>query len=104
MFWRERPKAPLRSAALICLAVWAAVWLLFLLLRFSSLDVRYIPGVPLILLGALAASFLAPIVALGLAAAALLRQPRVLLNLLTLAGAAAALVVQALVFSSSRWL
>src|ERR1700752_2838884 len=98
------PKAPWRSAALACLAVWAAVWLLFLLLRFSSLDVRYIPGAPAFMLGALAASFLAPIVALILAAAALARQPRVLLNLLTLAGAAAALVVQALVFSSARWL
>ncbi len=97
-------RTPLRSAALSCLAVWAAVWLLFLLLRFSSLDVRYIPGAGRILLGALVISFLAPIVAAGLAAAALVRQPRVLVNLLALACAAAALVVQALVFASSRWL
>lgn len=101
---REMPKASLRSAALVCLGIWAAVWLLFLLLRFSSLDVRYIPGAPALLLGALAASFLAPVVALGFAAAALVRQPRVLPNLLTLAGAGAALLVQALVFASSRWM
>lgn len=40
----------------------------------------------------------------SLAVAALVRQLRVLPNLLAVACAVAALVVQALVFSSSRWL
>ena len=97
-------KASLRLAALSCLAVWAGVWLLFLLLRLSPLDVRNIPGAGVILLGALVIALLAPIAATGLAAAALVRQPRVPLNQLALAAAIAALCVQALLFLSSRWL
>ena len=94
----------MRSAALSCLVIWAAVWLLFLVLRLSSLDVRSIPGAGGLLLGALVIALSAPIVAVGLAAAALVRQPRVPLNRLTLAGAVAALLAQVAVFFSSRWL
>ncbi|HEY2274158.1 MAG TPA: hypothetical protein VGH61_01520 [Steroidobacteraceae bacterium] len=65
-----------RAASLLCVGIWAAVWLLFLLLRLSSLDVRNIAGAAGILLGALVLSVLAPIVAVGLAAAALVRGPR----------------------------
>jgi hypothetical protein len=94
----------LRAASLYCVAIWSAVWLLFLSLRFSSLDVRYIPGSGGILLSALIVSVLAPIVAVGLAAAALVRGVRVPANWLTLGLAGAALCCQALLFLSSRWL
>ena len=94
----------LRAAALCCVAVWAGVWLLFLLLRFSSLDVRYVPGAGSILLSALVLSVLAPIVAVVLAAAALVRAPRTPANWLTLGLAGAALCGQWLLFLSSRWM
>ena len=97
-------RVSLRTASLTCVVIWAAVWLLFLLLRLSPLDVRNIPGAVGILLGALAVSVLAPIMATGLAAAALVRGPRVPLNWLALGCAAAALCGQVLLFSSSRWL
>jgi hypothetical protein len=97
-------KSSLRTAALYCLAIWAAVWLLFLLLRFSTLDVRNVPGAGSFLLSSLVASMLAPLVAGGLAIAALARQPREPANWLTLAGAAAVLLVQASLALSSRWL
>lgn len=84
-------KASLRTAAIACLAMWAAVWLLFLLMRFSPLDIRRIPGIGMVMLGALGLALLAPIVATGLAGAALARQPRVALNWLTLGCAIAAL-------------
>ena len=50
-------KLSLRAASLLCVAIWAGVWTLFLLLRFSSLDVRYIPGAGGILLSAGDAAF-----------------------------------------------
>jgi hypothetical protein len=88
----------------LCVGIWAAVWLLFLLLRLSSLDVRNIAGAAGILLGALALSVLAPIVAVGLAAAALVRGPRMPANWRTLGFASVALCSQAFLFLSSRWL
>lgn len=94
----------LRAASLSCVAIWVAVWLLFLSLRFSSLDVRYIPGAGSFLLSALVLSVLAPIVAVCLATAALVRGARVPANWLTLGLAGAALCCQALLFLSSRWL
>lgn len=101
---KSSARLSLRAAALSCVAIWAAVWLLFLLLRFSSLDIRNIPGVGGMALGALAISVLAPIVAVGLAAVALLRGLRVPLNWLALGLAGAALCAQVLLFLSSRWL
>ena len=97
-------KGSLRTAALFCLAIWSAVWLLFLLLRFSSLDVRNIPGAGPFLLSSLVVSALAPIVAAALAVAALVREPRVPANWLTFAAASAVLVGEVLLFLSSRWL
>lgn len=97
-------KAPLRSASISCLAIWAAVWLLFLLIRFSPLDIRIIPGIGMFMLTALAVALLAPIVASGLAGAALVRQPRVPLNWLTLGCAIAALFGQGALFLVSKWL
>jgi hypothetical protein len=97
-------KPSFRTAAILCLAIWAAVWLMFLLMRFSSFDIRSIPGIGPFMLASLAASVLAPIVATGFAGVASVRQPRVLSNWVTLACATAALVGQGLLFLMTRWL
>lgn len=97
-------KASLRTASISCLAIWVAVWLLFLLMRLSPLDIRGIPGAGMVALGALAVALFAPIVATGLAGAALVRQPRVPLNWVTFGCAIATLFGQAFLFLSSMWL
>jgi len=97
-------KASLRTASISCLAIWAAVWLLFLLMRVSPLDIRSIPGIGMVMLVALGIALSAPIVATGLAGAALVRQPRAPLNWLTLGFAIAAFFGQGLLFLITRWL
>jgi len=97
-------KSSLRTVSISCLAIWAAVWLLFFVMRFSPLDIRVIPGIGMIMLGALGVALLAPIVAIGLACAASVRQPRVPLNWITLGCAIAALFGQGLLFLITRWL
>jgi hypothetical protein len=97
-------KSSLRTASISCLAIWAAVWLLFLLMRLSPLDIRGIPGIGMFMLVALAVALLAPIVATGLAGAALVRQPGMRSNWLTLGCAIAALFGEWLLFLTSRWL
>jgi hypothetical protein len=97
-------KASLRTASIVCLAIWAAVWLMFLSMRFSSFDIRIIPGIGMIMLASLGIALLAPIVAIGLAGVALILQPRVPLNWLTLGCAIAAFFGQALLFLITRWL
>jgi hypothetical protein len=97
-------KTSLRAAAIYCLAIWAAVWLLFLLIRISSLDIRIIPGIGPIMLVALAIAVMAPVVAMVLAAAALVRQPRVYPNWLTLGCAIAAFIGEGVLFAATRWL
>jgi hypothetical protein len=94
----------LRTASIFCLAVWLAIWLLFLLMRLSPLDIRNIPGIGKILLIALVVVLVAPLVATGLAGAALVRQPRAPLNLLTFGCAVAAFLGQVFLFLISRWL
>ena len=96
-------KVSLRKASISCLAIWLAIWLVFLLMRLSPLDIRIIPGIGPIMLSALAVVLIAPIVATGLAGAALVRQPR-LLNLLTLGCAISALLGQVLLFDITRWM
>lgn len=73
-------------------------------MRLSPLDIRDIPGIGMIMLVALGVALLAPIVATALAGAALVRQPRVPRNWLTVGCAIAALSGQALLFLISRWL
>ena len=97
-------KLSLRSASISCLAIWAAIWFLFLLIRFSTLDIRNIPGIGMFMLIALAIALVAPLVATGLAGAALVREPRVPLNLLTFGCAIAALLGQVFLFLISTWL
>jgi hypothetical protein len=94
----------LRTASIFCLAVWLAIWLLFLLMRLSPLDIRNIPGVAMVMLIALLVALAAPIVATGLAGAALVREPRAPLNLLTFGCAIAALLGQVFLFLISSWL
>jgi hypothetical protein len=97
-------KVSLRTASISCLALWLAIWLLFLLMRFSSFDIRVIPGIGKVMLAALVVALVAPIIAIALAGAALVRQPRAPLNLLTFGCALAALLGQVLLFLISRWL
>jgi hypothetical protein len=97
-------KTSLRTASIYTLALWVAIWLLFLLMRFSPFDYRGLPGIGMVTLIALAVAFVAPIVATVLAGVALVRQPRAPLNLLTFGCAIAALVGQVLLFFISRWL
>ena len=97
-------KAPLRTASIVCLVIWSAVWTLFLLMRLSPLDIRSIPGIGMIMLIAVGVALLAPIAATGLAGAAVVRQFRVPLNWLTLGCAIAALFGQGVLFLISRWL
>ena len=93
----------MRTASIYCLVVWVVIWLLFLSIRISSFDIRVIPGIGPVMLIAMLTALLAPIVATGLAGAALVRQ-RSQPNWLTLGGAIAALFGQAILFLSSRWL
>jgi hypothetical protein len=97
-------KVSLRTASIYCLAIWMAIWLLFLLMRLSPLDIRNIPGIGMVMLIALAIALVAPIVATGLAGAALVREPRAPLNLLTFGCAIAALLGQGFLFLISSWL
>jgi hypothetical protein len=77
---------------------------MFLSMRFSSFDIRIIPGIGMIMLASLGIALLAPIVAIGLAGVALILQPRVPLNWLTLGCAIAAFFGQAALFLITRWL
>jgi hypothetical protein len=94
----------LRNASVACLGIWALIWLVFLLLRIAPIDIRNIPGIGGIMLGALAIALLAPVAAAGFALAALARQPKVRLNWVMLAGAVAVLVGQGFVFLMTRWM
>jgi hypothetical protein len=90
---------------MICLAVWAAIWVLFLGMRLSPVDdIRSIPGIGVVMLTALAVAVAAPIGASEFAGAALIRQPRLPLNWITLGCAIAAVVGQGLLFLISKWL
>jgi len=97
-------RTSLRATAIYCLAIWAAIWLLFMLIRFSSFDIRVIPGIGPVMLVALVVAVAAPIVAIGIACAALVRQPKALLNWLTLGCAIATCVGQAILFTVTKWM
>ena len=97
-------KRSLRTVSIYCLVLWVAIWLLFLLIRFSSFDIRIIPGVGPVMLLALVVVLVAPIVAMGVAGVALFRQSRVPLNWLIFGCAVAAFVVQGVLFTVNKWL
>ena len=97
-------KWSLQRASIFCLAIWVLIWILFVLIRFSSLDIRGIPGIGPFMLLALGTALLAPVVAMVLAGAAIIRQPSALLNWLALACAVAVFFGQGLLFSANKWL
>lgn len=98
------PLGVMRAASIYCLAIWAAIWLLFLLMRLSPLDLRNMPGVGPVMLIALVVALIAPIVATGIAGAALVRQPRAPVSWLIFGCAIAALLGQVILFTITRWL
>jgi hypothetical protein len=100
----QMAKVSLRSTSVSCLGIWAAIWLMFLMMRFSPLDIRVIPGIGPIMLMALIIALVAPIVATGISGAALVRQPRLALNWLTFGCAIAVLVGQWILFTITSWL
>jgi hypothetical protein len=97
-------RASLKTASIYCLGIWVAVWLLFMLIRFSGLDIRVIPGIGPIMLIALVVAVVAPVVALGIAGVALIRRPRAVLGWLIVGCAVAACVVVVLIFAATKWL
>jgi hypothetical protein len=97
-------KTALRTASIVCLVIWAAIWLLFILMRLSSLDIGRIPDAGKVVFIALAAALLAPIAATGLAGAALVLHPRMPRDRLVLGWAVAAFFGQVFLFLVTRWL
>lgn len=97
-------KKSLRTASIYCLAAWALIWLFFIVIRLSSVDIRIIPGIGPYMLITLVVAVVAPIVAMGLAGVALVRQPRVPLDWLVLGCAIAAFLGQGVLFTITRWL
>jgi hypothetical protein len=97
-------KISLKSASIYCLAIWAAVWCLFMLIRFSGFDIRVIPGIGPILLVALVVSIVGPLVAICIAVVSVIRRPSGTLNWLILGCAVAACIAVGLIFSETKWL
>jgi hypothetical protein len=97
-------KVPLRTAAIYCLGIWAAVWCLFMLIRFSRFDIRVIPGIGPIMLVALGVAVVGPLVAIAIAGFALILRPRAALNWLILGCAVAACFGVGFIFSATKWL
>jgi ACR3 family arsenite efflux pump ArsB len=77
---------------------------MFLIVRFSPLDIRVIPGIGPIMLVALVIAIISPVLALGIAAVALMRQPRAVLGWLILGCAVAACCAEGLIFAATKWL
>ena len=94
----------LRTSAIYCLVIWVAIWILFLLMRLSVLNITGVSGVGVVLLGALVVALLAPIMAMGLAVVGLVRQPKVSLNWIVFGCATAALFGQVLLFLITKWM
>lgn len=97
-------KLSLRTAAIWCLAVWAAVWCLFMLIRFSGFDIRVIPGIGPIMLAALVVSIVGPLVAIAVVIVSLIRNPRSALGWLVLGAAIGACIAVGVIFRSTKWL
>jgi hypothetical protein len=97
-------RSSLRTAAIVCLGVWGAIWVLFLGLRFLPFDVRTIPGAGRIALALLGTALMAPVVASLLGLAALFRGYRGVLSWFILGCALAAVLAELLVFLMTRWM
>ena len=101
---RHMSRISIRAAAIWCLAIWAAVWCFFMVIRLSGFDIRIIPGIGPLMLVALAISVLAPVVAVGIAGASLIKRPRTVASWLILGCAVAACIIVAYIFEATRWL
>ena len=99
-----RPNRPWRSLSIACIAIWAAIWLFFLLVRSSTFDIRQIPGIGPVMLLLLVVAVLAPLAATVLGLIAVAQRPKAWLNWLTLGFAIAILSGQAVLFTVSRWM
>jgi hypothetical protein len=75
-----------------------------MLIRFSGLDIRVIPGIGPIMLVALGVAVVGPIVAIGIAGFALILRPHATLNWLILGCAVAACLAVGFIFSATKWL
>jgi hypothetical protein len=100
----QETKWSLRTMAIIALAVWAAIWVFFLAIRFSGFDIRLIPGIGPVMLLLLGLAGISPLAASVLALLAVIQRPSVPLNWITLVCAVAALLGQAALFAASRWM
>ncbi len=94
----------MRKAAIACVGAWAGIWVVFMLIRFSGLDVRAIPGAGPILLLLFAASGILPLAASVLALVATIQDPKVRSNWIALAAAVAILCIQAFLFTANKWM
>jgi hypothetical protein len=97
-------RAVLRTPAVLCLALWCAIWATWMAIRFSSFDIRVIPGIGPVMLASLVVAVLAPFVASIFAVIALLRQGRTRFNWLVFGAALAVFVGQCAVFLVTRWM
>jgi hypothetical protein len=97
-------KTILRAASVSCLAIWVVIWLAFLVMRLSPVDIRHIPDIGIIMLTAFAVAMASPILAAALSAAVLVRHPRAPRDLLIFVCAIAALLGQGFLFLITRWL
>src|ERR1700733_15098819 len=97
-------KESLKAVSIYCLGVWVAVWLMFMLIRFSGFDIRVIPGIGPIMLGALLVAVISPVLALGIAGVSLIRRPRAVLGWVILGCAVAACFAVGLIFTATKWL
>lgn len=75
-----------------------------MLIRFSGFDIRVIPGIGPIMLGALAVAVVAPVVAIGIVGVSLIQRPRTAVSWLMLGCAVAACLAVAFIFAATKWL
>ncbi len=97
-------KSPLRKAAIACIAAWVVIWVAFMLIRFTHLDIRVIPAIGSVLLLLPAAAGILPLAAAVLAVIAAIQQPKEPLSWMTLGGAIAVLCGQAVMFMANKWM
>jgi hypothetical protein len=90
--------------AIAGLAIWVAIWIIFMLIRFSSFDIRTVPGAGPILLFMLVASGILPLATSVLAVVSAIQKPKDMLSWITLVCSVAALLGQAALFAAQKWM
>lgn len=94
----------LRKIAAACIAVWIVIWIIFMAIRFSTLDVRLIPGAGGMLLLMLTAAAALPLVATLLSVMATIQKPAAPMNWVTLGCSIGIMVGQVVMFTASKWM